>query len=340
MLISRSCRDSRFPLNTLDFLRYGVDDSLGGSAAFCCFEDVAERQILFGGNSGEDADVGKSPVQFRRTGIIDRHILARGFVLRRFVSHSESQEYSRSFALSTEKTAVTINNSKGESLAHKIKDLRKSKGLTQPDLAALCGVSQASVSQWESENDKRNSIPTSKSLLKLSELAPESERQFWRDLAAEQVGFDLEASDISGLPSFSQKLRLVPLLKEGSKVDALGVLSPNDIERELHFPEQWFPGGGVIRALHVQGKGMEKLIALVDISRKDPGQLIGSLVATRTTTGIEVHWLGRNKNALVLLPFHPNQPVILLQESGEDSLVGFVCCTVGDGPPITESRMQ
>ena len=253
---------------------------------------------------------------------------------------AESQ-YNRRYEMSKEIIPSGLNIFSGENLAQKIRDLRKSRGMRQAELAKICGISQVSVSKWE--RGEKSATPTAKSLLKLSELAPESERQFWRDLAAEQVGFDLEASDLSGLPVFSQKLRIVPLVKEAARVDVLGGLSPNDIEKNLHLPEEWFMEGGIIRALRVQGEGVAKMIVVLDISRKDPDQLKGSLVAVQTSNGVEIRWLSRQTDGVdMLLPFHPNQPWKKLQKSGEYSLVGFVCCTMGDSAalPRPESRMQ
>ena len=47
-----------------------------------------------------------------------------------------------------------------------IKDLRLKKGITQSELASLCGVHQTAVSQWE----KGRTLPDKASLLKLSDI--------------------------------------------------------------------------------------------------------------------------------------------------------------------------
>ena len=46
-----------------------------------------------------------------------------------------------------------------------IKDLRRKKGITQSELAALCGVHQTAVSQWENGR----TLPDKNSLVKLSD---------------------------------------------------------------------------------------------------------------------------------------------------------------------------
>lgn len=47
-----------------------------------------------------------------------------------------------------------------------IKDLRQKKGITQSELASLCGVHQTAVSQWE----KGRTLPDKSALLKLSDI--------------------------------------------------------------------------------------------------------------------------------------------------------------------------
>lgn len=53
------------------------------------------------------------------------------------------------------------------SLAHRLKRLRKGKGLTQQELATLIGVGQSTVGNWESGT---RDIPRGDSLLKLAEV--------------------------------------------------------------------------------------------------------------------------------------------------------------------------
>lgn len=47
-----------------------------------------------------------------------------------------------------------------------IKDLRRKKGITQSDLASLCGVHQTAVSQWE----KGRTLPDKAALIRLSDI--------------------------------------------------------------------------------------------------------------------------------------------------------------------------
>ena len=74
------------------------------------------------------------------------------------------------------------------SIAEAISSLRESRGKTQAILSKELGVTRSRLAQWERDTYK----PPAKVLLMLSEMAPESEKQWWRDQASARVGFDLE----------------------------------------------------------------------------------------------------------------------------------------------------
>ena len=214
------------------------------------------------------------------------------------------------------KIAAAMNASE---LPIRIKALKQALGLNQKDFGALCGVKQVAVSQWE--NGERT--PSAKTLLRMSELAPTSDRQWWRDRAAEQTGVDVVVSSTSGgfeIPDLSRK---VPLIRDPSKVGKLGSVVAVDIERILSFSPEFFPDGGKIEAVRILPNSAD-LIAVVDVSRQDAENLIGKMVAVRTALGIEVRWLAREDGMLFLLPFQPGQTVKPMRYKGEWSIVGAV----------------
>ena len=228
--------------------------------------------------------------------------------------------------MSTEKIRKGITGDGGTPLGDRIRGLRKSCGFTQTQLAALLGVRQSAVARWEKGDDR----PVARTLVRLSELANSTDRQWWRDQAAEHIGFEPN----NGLGTFAVQsaLRPIPLLKDVKQVAALGAISPNDVERFLQFPAEWFPEGGEIRAVRVKGQSVSDLLAMVDVSKRDADRLAGHMVAVQTPTGIEVRWLVAEGNGFILLPFTPGQPVRLLKFLGENSVIGLVRW-VGDAPP-------
>ena len=192
--------------------------------------------------------------------------------------------------------------------------------MKQAPVAALCGVSVAQVSRWERSQD----LPSAAALLKLSELAPESERQWWRDRASEQAGINLQDTDSPGSYMASNLLRNIPLIKSHRGVGEVSKVVSADVESYIHFPEQWFPEGGAIRAFHIIGETVSKMIAMVDLSRRDADRLLGHMVAVQTPSGVEVRWLSGQDGGYILLPFQPGQPPKLLRPHGENSIVGLV----------------
>lgn len=235
----------------------------------------------------------------------------------------ERTRYNRTNMEVKKKTRTVINISQQESLAQKVRALRASLHLKQADLAAICGVKQASVSKWESETVERRSVPTSKMLIKLSEIAPEADRQWWRDKAAEQA-FDLEVGNSLGTYALPPALRMIPLLKTAKGMGNLSVLLSSDVERKIHFPAEWFPEGGTICAVRIHLPDHPEMIAMIDISRKDSDRLVGHLVAVQTAEGVEVRWLSLEDGVYMLLPFVPGQPLRRLRSHGEQSIVGLV----------------
>jgi len=204
-------------------------------------------------------------------------------------------------------------------IGSKIKDLRLDRKYNQQPLADLCGVSRVQVSRWEHGLD----LPSAAALLKISELVPESERGWWRDQAADKIGLDVYASDLSDFFLLSRDMRFIPFLKEAKRLSLSSAILPSDIERTLHFPAGWFPEGGEIYAVRVSGAGSQ-LIAMVDVSRRDASHLVGKMIAVETPSGIEVRWLRLEEATYILWPFQPEQTLKLLSSEGENSIVGLV----------------
>lgn len=219
-------------------------------------------------------------------------------------------------------------------LGDNIYQLRKARGLTQTQLAEILGVRQSAVARWETSKDK----PLPQTLLKLSELVGEKERQWWRDQAADLAGFG--ESTVSPLPEVSLS-RTIPLIKTHSMVGSLGAVNPLDVELNLSLPAEWFPESGSIRAARINGNSISPLvegtyIAVIDISRRDADRLVGCMVAIQTTKGIDARWLRRDGATYLLVPLRESSdnPIRVLRHRGENSIVGQVVKWIGDAPQV------
>lgn len=202
--------------------------------------------------------------------------------------------------------------------------------MNQKDFGNLCGVKQVAVSQWENENDPR--IPSTKALLKMSELARTADRQWWRDRASEQAGVEIStASSTSGALEVPEGTTKVPLISNPQKVGKAGSVATIDVERFLSFSSELLPEGGRNEAVRIELQ-TTSLIAVIDVSRQDAEHLVGKMVAVRTIAGIEVRWLAQENGMFLLLPLNPGQTVKPMRYKGEWSIVGQVRW-IGDAPP-------
>ncbi|HEX5234145.1 MAG TPA: helix-turn-helix transcriptional regulator [Silvibacterium sp.] len=214
-------------------------------------------------------------------------------------------------------------------LGDRIWELRKTRGLTQTQLAEILGVRQSAVARWETSKDR----PLPQTLIKISELVNEEERQWWRDLAAESAGFGEAGGSTLPEVSFS---RTIPLIKTHNKVGILGSVDPLDVEVNLTLPAEWFPESGSIRAVRINANSISPLvdgayIAVIDISRRDADRLVGCMVAIQTTVGIDVRWLRKDGSTYLLVPLREStdHPIRVMRHRGENSIVGQVVKWIG-----------
>jgi len=305
-----------FPVNAGVFLGKGLLDSARSAVTVRHHANVGPAEVESTGHA-----VLKIAGELRSKGV-GVHISCQRNRASRNCVPLEVQPYSRSFAMSRENRATALNILQEGALAQRIKALRKGMGLKQAELASLCGVTQVSISQWESLNPERTSVPTSKALIKLSELAPEADRQWWRDLAVGQAGF--EGINILEAPRLTSPLRSIPLIKHPKQVATLASFSPAEVERNLQFPSEWFPEGGDIRAVRISRPAMPDLIAMIDVTKRDADRLVGHMVAVETLSGVDVRWLSLDDGMYMLHPFKFGQEIKRVRTHGENSIVGLV----------------
>lgn len=220
-------------------------------------------------------------------------------------------------------------------IAAKLKDLRKERRLGQAALAELCGVSRVQVSRWEHALD----LPAAKALLKLADLFPESERQWWRDQASEQAGFALQSSPEIRPFTAPVAQRTIPLVTNHKRVGSMGSLGAADVEQNLYFPANWFPEGGIIRAVTLSDVSISPIMkqgctVLIDITRRDPDRLVGCTVAVQAAEGIDLCMLHKDANTYLLIPLHDGvvRATRVLRHEGENSILGEALMGFGKFP--------
>ena len=169
-----------------------------------------------------------------------------------------------------------------------IKDLRNKNGLTQAQLARLCGVHQTAVSQWE----KGRTDPDRESMKILSEV------------------FGVPVDTIMGLSSGDNKV-IIPVLgyvRAGVPIEAgEEILDYEEISPQLAATGDFF-------ALQIRGNSMEPRICENDVvivrkqSDVDSGDVAVVLVNSMDAT---VKKVVKKGTSISLVPFNTNYDVMI-----------------------------
>lgn len=170
-----------------------------------------------------------------------------------------------------------------------IKALRAARGMTQAQLASLCGVHQTAVSQWE----KGRTDPDKNSIITLSEI------------------FNVSADTIMGLEQRNEKKNLIPVLgyvRAGIPIEAVQeILDYEEISESMAASGEHF-------ALRVTGDSMEPRICDGDVvivrrqSDVDSGDIAVVLVNSMDAT---IKKIIKKGTSISLVPFNPNYDVTI-----------------------------
>lgn len=173
-----------------------------------------------------------------------------------------------------------------------IKDLRRKKGITQSELAALCGVHQTAVSQWENGR----TLPDKNSLVKLSDF------------------FGVSIDTLMNKPSVANhnSIPVVGYVRAGCPAEAIeNIIDYEDISSEMAAKGDHF-------GLKVVGDSMSPRICQDDIVivRKqnyiESGEIGVVLINNLDAT---IKKVIKNGTGLTLIPFNPEyDPLVFTAE--------------------------
>lgn len=207
-----------------------------------------------------------------------------------------------------------------------IRSMRKSLGMTQIEFAKAIGSRQSSVTEWESGKSR----PGGNYLLKIAALTADEDLK--RQL--------LEASGLSKFVSQSEPKSAtadyptlsIRLLRDPAAAGTPRMVDERETERIVEIPKSFFRSGhGQVVAIRVKGESMSPLIlpgsiVFIDVSQRDPRQLVNAMVAARVEGGVTIKFLRKSKKLLLLVAYHVNPlyDVIPLSETEGDAIVGRV----------------
>jgi transcriptional regulator with XRE-family HTH domain len=235
--------------------------------------------------------------------------------------------------------------------AVRVKALRERLQMNQTAFATAIGVGQGAVSKWE----KGLSRPIPDALIALARLTDQEDKFFFLEAAGVPPAFfegakmtpgeaedatKLVASSLSGsaetlvLYRGGSGPRSIPLIKYLHQLGDHNAV----VDYTLSLPSNWLPKGADIQAAKLAHEISPyitgDLIALVDISRRDPDRLAGSIIIARTPEGNRPMTLRKDGSSYLLIPLHESalHPARILRQSGDWSIIGRVVKWIGDAP--------
>lgn len=320
----------------------GTLHALRASIAFGHLADVSRREVQGAGNAAVDSSAELISVD---GGV--HHIIRKGENYPRHKFTLKDRNYDSHHRMSIKMMQDTGENS-AEAIGQRVRSLRKSLGLKQPQFSKLVStqlfpVSQSLVSRWESGER----IPPAPALSRMAKLAPDQEQQWWRDRAAMVAGID-QPSESNVTSQSKQRISsasglIIPVINP-KRLGDLGPVSAANVELEMRLPSSWFPMGGEIRAVRLRESPISPVVAgeylaILDVSRRDPDRLVDCVVATRTPDGIAARWLRKDADVYFLQSVNDlSAPPRVLRHDGEDSIVGQILKWIGDAPSSLRAR--
>jgi SOS-response transcriptional repressor LexA len=217
-------------------------------------------------------------------------------------------------------------------LAEAIFKLRKSRRQTQIEVSKELGVYQSAIVRWERGID----MPPTKALLMLSEMAPESEKQWWRDQASARVGFDLEGAEVPHPPpSQKEKEDLYAQIKVYKSAGAGAFRSVDEMpDHTVMFPRAWLPSRQKMVGLLVHGNSMSPLIedgfiVIADLTRNTKTLALNHIVAASDGYGVAIRYLVEIGGSLWLQPHNMNVENRAVPVGRDMRIIGVVVKWIG-----------
>jgi SOS-response transcriptional repressor LexA len=84
-------------------------------------------------------------------------------------------------------------------------------------------------------------------------------------------------------------------------------LKENEVELMVPVLRNWMPKDGNFYAIKIDDDSMSPLlekafIVIVDVSKRDPKNLLGKMVVARDDEGVKIRWLSRDLGMYLLTP--------------------------------------
>lgn len=210
-------------------------------------------------------------------------------------------------------------------LSQKVKALREAKGLTQADLARMCGVDQGTIAKIELGKLQ----PNGRSIVVLGKLS--GDEQWWW---LEQIG--LKRGDF-GAPIDPSDIVEIPLFKDRISAGPGWIMDERNIKGYIKMSRERVPHPRDVRAAEVTGDSMYPIIqpgftVFIDTADRDYKVLLRKMVAAREGDEITIKWLRQEGKFYQLVPEHPTDRnrVRILSADKDVAIIGKVIMWIGE----------
>jgi transcriptional regulator with XRE-family HTH domain len=307
---------------------------------------MGAADIALPGDAGADPAVAKRPKK--------RFPMARGLgIVTGVFVNSHTHTFIRARIKAVKGKLPPKDTSAKPLWAQKIRDLRRRLGVSQAELAGRVGLSQVTISRWESGDDE----PNGSGYAQLARVAGDPDCwYFWErigvtkdDVARAMPGLEQPRTEVrvevqparGALHEEGRRLKKKPdvvavaLLKDSAAAGSPRMIQEAEIERVILADAHDCPHPDDMVAIRIAGDSMSPVletgyIAVIDTAVHTAKELVGHMVAARDPEGaVTIKWLRDVEGRLMLLPQHTSLrfPPIFLHPGWE--LIGEVVWWIG-----------
>ena len=251
---------------------------------------------------------------------------------------------------------MPTENSRKAKVAERITAVRVKLGMSQAQFSKALKTGQGSVSKWE----KATNRPTPDMLARIAVLAPDADKFFFLEEAGIPKEFFFgtmhetmtqemisaagsvvsQAFEIKkSVPPQEIAATLVPLLRDPIAAGNPRSIDEADVGGYVPMLAAWLPKGAIPYAFRIVGDSMwpvlaEDYIAIVDVTKRDPKNLIEHLVLARVGEGCTAKWLRHNNKHYTLVPQNasPRHEVRVMNDDDDWAILGEVIRWIGAPP--------
>lgn len=255
--------------------------------------------------------------------------------------------------------SVPDRNAENLKIAERLRALLKKLGMTQAEFASALQVGQGNVSKWLTAHNR----PSPDVMARIASLAPDVEKFFFLEKAGVPKEYFLGTIEAKlpsqviaavdavvndaffGMVQGKTEAMMVPILSDAVAAGSPLAVNESDITEFIPLPTAWLPPKGHVFLLRVDGDSMAPIVrdgdlVMVDVTKRDPKDLVEAMVAARVGDGVTIKYLRREGKFWQLVPQNtsPRHAIRVLTENDDWAVVGEVVKCISNPPKPRRSK--